>query len=239
MATFPDKYSSSKSYYPQKADAAHLSKSVQTSRQESISDWKMAVNYVEACNCDFGCPCNFSGTPTYGFCRALVFLKITKGNYGDVPLDGLAIVYVGSWPKAIHEGTGTLQIFVSKEANQKQRDAITKIVHGKAKGNGFFAIFATTMKYVLEPQFVDVKYKIDGKNSSFSVPGVLDAQLESFKNPMTGEESETQINLPKGFIWQTARACKTKVMRIVSPNLTFDDSGQNAFFCESLTFKGP
>ena len=130
-------------------------------------------------------------------------------------------------------------LFVSKEANQKQRDAVTKIVHGKAKGNGFFAIFATTMKYVLEPQFVDVKYKIDGKNSSFSVPGVLDAQLESFKNPMTGEESETQINLPKGFIWQTARACKTKVMRIVSPNLTFDDSGQNAFFCESLTFKGP
>jgi hypothetical protein len=216
-----------------------LSKSVQTSKQESIPEWKIATNYVETCNCDFGCPCNFSGFPTYGFCRAMVFMKITKGNYGDVPLDGLSVVYVGSWPKAIHEGSGTLQIYVSKEANQKQRDAITKLVHGKAKGNGFFAIFATTMKYVLEPQFVEVKYKIDGKNSSFSVPGVLDAQLESFKNPMTGEESETQINLPKGFIWQTARACKSKIMRIVSPNLTFDESGQNAFFVESVTFKGP
>src|SRR5260370_38237643 len=143
--------------------------------QESISDWKMAVNYVDACNCDFGCPWQFSGTATYGFCRALVFLKITKGNYGDVPLDGLAIVYVGSWPKAIHEGSGTLQIFVSKEANQKQRDAITKIVHGKAKGNGFFAIFPTTMKYVIELQFVYVKYKIDCENSIFSYQIGVDA----------------------------------------------------------------
>ena len=216
-----------------------MSKSVQISKQESIPDWKIAVSYIETCNCDFGCPCNFSGFPTYGFCRAMVFMKISKGQYGDVPLDGLATVYVGSWPKAIHEGSGTVQIFVSKEANQKQRDAITKIYYGRAKGNGFFAIFGTTHKFFLEPQFVEVKHKLDGKNSSFSVPGVLDAHLETFKNPITGEESETQIHLPKGFIWQTARACKTRVMRIVSPNLSFDDSGQNAFFCESLTFKGP
>ena len=199
----------------------------------------MSVNYVETCNCDFGCPCNFSGFPSNGFCRAMDLFRINKGHYGGVPLDGLSVVYVGSWPKAIHEGSGTLQIFVSKHADEKQRDAIAKIFYGRAKGYGPFAIIATTLKYVLDPQFVEVRSKIDGKNSSFSVPGVLDVQIESFKNPVTGDEQETQINLPKGFIWQTATACKTKVMRIVSPNLSFDESGQNAFFCQSLTFKGP
>jgi hypothetical protein len=109
----------------------------------------------------------------------------------------------------------------------------------EAKGNGSFAIFATTCRYKLDPQYVDIKYKIDGKNSSFSVPGVLDVQIETFKNPISGEEQETQINLPKGFIFQVARACKTKVMRIISPNMSFDDSGKNAFFCEKLEFKGP
>ena len=32
----------------------------------------MKADYVETCNCDFGCPCNFNGFPTYGYCRALV-----------------------------------------------------------------------------------------------------------------------------------------------------------------------
>jgi hypothetical protein len=206
---------------------------------ELIPSWQISVNYVETCNCDFGCPCNFSGFPTYGFCRALVFLHITKGNFGDVPLDGLSVILAASWPKAIHEGDGTEQIYASKEATKAQRDAIEKIWYGKAKGNGFFAIFASVTKYFLEPQFVEIKYKLDGRNSSFSVPGIIDVQTESFKNPVSGEESDTRIKLSKGFIWKESLACKTKKMRIVSPSLTFDDSGKNAFFVETLTFKGP
>ena len=216
-----------------------MAKTTQVMKEAAIPKWEITVNYAETCNCDFGCPCNFSGFPTYGFCRAIVFFNITKGHYGNVDIGGIPVVYVGNWPKAIHQGDGTLQFYISKSANAKQREAVAQIIGGKAKGNGPFAIFAGTIKYALEPEFVDIKYKIDGKNSSFSVPGVLDVKLEPFKNPVSGEESETEIHLPKGFIWQTAKACKTKVMRIVSPNITFDDSGQNAFFCQTLTFKGP
>ncbi|MDA4112899.1 MAG: DUF1326 domain-containing protein, partial [Thaumarchaeota archaeon] len=133
----------------------------------------------------------------------------------------------------------TEQIYVSKEADKAQRDAIEKIWYGRAKGNGFFAIFASVTKYFLEPQFVEIKYKLNGRNSSFSVPGTIDVQTESFKNPVTGEEGDTRIKLSKGFIWTESLACKTKKMRIVSPSLTFDESGKNAFFVETLTFKGP
>ena len=38
--------------------------------------------------------------------------------------------------------------------------------------------------------------------------------IESFKNPMTGEEQETKIQLPKGFIWKLAEAAKSKIMHI-------------------------
>jgi hypothetical protein len=31
-----------------------------------IPKWYMKANYVETCNCDYGCPCNFSGFPTGG-----------------------------------------------------------------------------------------------------------------------------------------------------------------------------
>ena len=169
-----------------------------------------------------------------------MFYDIIKGSYGNVRLDGLQVVEAGNWPKAIHEGDGTFQCFISKKASEEQRKALTSIFYGRAKGNGSFVIFASTCKYLLDPEFVDIRYKLDGKNSSFSVPGVLDVKIESFKNPVTGAEQETEIRLPKGgFIWSVARACKSKMMRIVSPNFAFDDSGKNAFFCENLEFKGP
>jgi hypothetical protein len=79
---------------------------------------------------------------------------------------------------------------------------------------------------------------IDGRKSSFSVPGIMDVQLENFKNPVTGEEQDTKIQLPKGFIWKLADAAKTKIMRIYTPSLNFDHSGKNAFYTV-VDFKGP
>jgi hypothetical protein len=232
---FLNKLASSRGPVP-KASRSVSTKQVQ---EETIPEWRIEVTYVESCNCNYGCPCNFSGFPSFGFCRALVLYSIGRGHYGDVKLDGLNVVEAASWPKAIHEGDGTMRLYISEEANRAQRDALVKIFGGEAKGNGSFAIFRSTLKYFLEPKFVKIKSKIDGKKSSFSVPGELDVQLESFTNPVTGEESDTEINVPKGFIFKVAQACKTKVMRIVSPNLSFDDSGKNAFFVKKLAFNGP
>ena len=203
-----------------------------------IPTWDLKADYVETCNCDYGCPCNFSGFPTYGFCRALVLYHIRTGSYGNVKLDGLDIVYAGSWPKAIHEGNGTVQLYISKNANEDQRRALVTIFQGQAKGDGPFALFAATVKYFLDPQFVELKVKIDGKKSSFSVPNVMDVQLESFKNPVSGEEQDTRIELPKGFIWKVAEAAKTNIMRITTASLNFDDSGKNAFY-SVVQHKGP
>lgn len=203
-----------------------------------IPKWNIKADYVETCNCDYGCPCNFNGFPTYGFCRALVLYHIRTGNYGSVKLDGVDVISASSWPKAIHEGNGTVQLFVNKKATADQRKAVLEIFSGKANGDGPFAIFAATYKYVLEPQFVDMAVKVDGKKTSFSVPGVIDVQVESFKNPVTGEEQDTEIHLPKGFIWKVAQAAKTRVMHILTPSLNFDESGKNAFY-SLVEHKGP
>jgi hypothetical protein len=85
---------------------------------------------------------------------------------------------------------------------------------------------------------VDINAKIDGKKSSFSIAGIMDVQVESFINPVTGEEQDTKIQLPKGFIWKLAEAAKTKLMRISTPYLNFDDSGKNAFY-SVVEFSGP
>lgn len=203
-----------------------------------IPNWSVEADYVETCNCDYGCPCNFNGFPTYGFCRSLILFHIRSGNYGSTNLDGLDVVTAVSWPKAIHEGNGTVQWFLTKNISQEQKDAVIAIFSGQAKGDGPFALFAPTYKYILEPQLVDLHVDINGKKSSFSIPGVLDVMLENFVNPVTGEEQDTRIQLPKGFIFKLAEAAKTKIMNISTPNHNFDDSGKNAFY-SVVNYKGP
>ena len=45
---------------------------------------------------------------------------------------------------------------------------------------------------------------IDGKKSSFSVPDIVNVETKSFTNPVIGEEQDTKIQIPKGFIWKLA-----------------------------------
>jgi hypothetical protein len=111
------------------------------------------------------------------------------------------------------------------------------IPSGQAKGD-CFALFAGTFSRFLEPQLVDINVKIDGRKSSFSVPGLVNVEVEGFKNPVTGEEQDTKIQLPKGLVWKIADAAKSKIMRITSPDLNFDHSGKNVFY-SVVEFKGP
>jgi hypothetical protein len=203
-----------------------------------IPNWNFNADYVEACNCEYGCPCNFSGFPTYGGCNAMLFYHIRSGSYGDTRLDGLDFITAVSWPKAIHEGNGTALLLVTNKANEEQRKALMQIASGQAKGDGPFALFAGTFSRFLDPQFVDIDAKIDGRKSSFSVPGIVNVEVENFTNPVTGEEQDTKIQLPQGLVWRIADAAKSKIMRITSPDLDFDHSGKNAF-CSGVEFKGP
>ncbi len=85
-----------------------------SSTLNQIPAWSFEADYVETCNCDYGCPCNFNGFPSNGFCSALVLFHIRSGNYGNVNLDGIDVVCAFSRPKAIHEGNGTVQFFITK-----------------------------------------------------------------------------------------------------------------------------
>ena len=92
-------------------------------------------------------------------------------------LDGLDFVYAASWPRAIHQGGGTCRVYITDRASQPQRHALTEIAYGRAGGNGAFTIFASTMRYQFDPEFVPIEMHVDGKRSSFTVPGILKVEL--------------------------------------------------------------
>jgi hypothetical protein len=66
----------------------------------------------------------------------------------------------------------------------------------------------------------------------------IQRKLEGFKNPVTGEEQDTKIQIPKGFIFKLADAAKSNAMRILTSTLNFDDSGKNAFY-SVVEYRGP
>jgi hypothetical protein len=55
-----------------------------------------------------------------------MLFHIRSGSYGDTKLDGLDFITALSWPKAIHEGNGTAQLFVRNKANEEQKTGTDK-----------------------------------------------------------------------------------------------------------------
>src|SRR4030095_17132541 len=80
---------------------------------------------------------------------------------------------------------------------------------------------------------------IAARRSAFRVPGHLDVALAPHTNPVSGEVQDIRVTMPKGFIFRTAQAARTVVMKLFGVGtLSFDHSGQNAFFAR-LEFAGP
>jgi hypothetical protein len=204
-----------------------------------IPRWDLRVDYVETCNCTFGCPCNFSGYPTDGRCEALVGYHVRQGRFGRTKLDNLDVIYAAAWPHAIHQGGGTLRLYVSEGASTEQREALVCIFSGKAKGSGPFELFAGTMADIQPPVFTAIEFQPDGRRSAFRVPGALEVALTPFTNPVSGEVQDVRLGLPKGFIFRSAQAARSLAMRILGTGpLSFDHAGRNAFYAR-LDFKGP
>lgn len=190
--------------------------------------WSLEADFLQACNCDYGCPCEFSAPPTRGFCDGTGAWKINKGHFGEVPLDGLGVGFAAHWPKAIHEGNGTLALFVDERANPRQREAILTICSGQAGGLPF-EILAQTFSKVLDPVFAPMQFHLDGRNSSVRVGDALNMAMEPIKNPVTGEPEDVRVEHGTGFIFKSADAVSGKECRVSVPGLAFSWPDKAAF----------
>lgn len=192
--------------------------------------WKISGTWLEACNCNFGCPCNFDGFPTLGYCEGNVGFKVDTGRHGDTKLDGLAVVAAAKWPKAIHDGGGKVAIFIDEKANEAQRNALVRILTAQDGGLPW-EILAPTFSEIVGPHFVPITFEVSGTNSRIAVNGV-DMKLEPLKNPVTGDISEAHTVLPNGFIFRDGHVCKSTKNVSTTKGVEFDWTGKNAYFAK-------
>jgi hypothetical protein len=168
-----------------------------------LVEWSMQGVEFGHCNCAFGCPCQFNSLPTHGDCRALTFVQIEKGLFGDVPLDGLRWGILASWPGPIHLGNGTFQSIVDERADPKQRAALESVSHGRETEPGklIWQVFSTTVTKVQPTLFkpIELTINVKARTAKVNVPGIIEAAAASIKNPVTGGDHQAQIALPTGF----------------------------------------
>jgi hypothetical protein len=157
---------------------------------------------MKNCNCAFGCPCDFNAKPTNGHCEGLLGMRITKGHFEDVKLDGLSFFAVVRFPGALHEGNGELQPIIDQRASPEQRDALFKIMSGQNSAEGtLFHIVSLIVTKMDDPIFAPISFQFDkdARLARLSIPGVLETDVDPIKNPVTGAPHRIRVVMPEGF----------------------------------------
>jgi hypothetical protein len=192
----------------------------------ALIEWQIRGTEMTNCNCNWGCPCQFNSLPTGGSCRALSFVQIDRGHFGKVTLDGLRWGMFASWPGPIHLGNGTFQSVVDVRAGAEQRAALEAISQGRETEPGtlIWQVFSTTVTKLLPTLVEPIDLAIDLKNRAahVKIPGIVDAQLNPIKNPVTGAAHRAVINLPNGFEFTNAEIVSGKAKAHGEIALDFD-----------------
>ena len=202
---------------------------------QSGPNWRTKGTLLQACNCDWGCPCNFNAPPTDGSCDGAWIGHIDEGNYGDARLEGLNFIIGAHWPKAIHLGNGEGFVIIDDRADQAQRDGLVAILTGKVGGP--FGILAGTLTQLHGPQFLPIELNLNGANSSVKAGTAVELEMEPIKNPVSGADAFPGVTLPQGLLYNTSTRASSKSFK-VRAGVEFESSGKDAAF-SPFEWSGP
>jgi hypothetical protein len=169
--------------------------------------------YVEGveygnCNCDFGCPCQFEALPTHDDCRGFEVTRIDKGHFGEVELSGLTIAMLYKWPGPNFEGKGELQVIIDERADEKQRQALEAIMHGKETEEAatHWWVYSTMSDTIHDTLFKPIEYEVDieARTARVVIPGVVESTGSPIRPPHGDGEHRVRIEIPNGIEFELA-----------------------------------
>jgi len=196
--------------------------------------WQLRGESLVACNCDWGCPCQFNALPTHDNCEALSAWEIRQGHFGNVKLDGIRFAHLYWWPGPVHEGNGVRRTIVDEKATPEQRQALLALDTGK-HGGGYLEIFAAVCPNVLDPVFAPISFETDreARTGAVRIPDIGEIQAEPIRNPVTGEPHRARINLPDGFEYKISEIANAARLRVSSGDkLSFEHQNSHAHLNE-------
>ncbi len=191
-----------------------------------MAGWRLNGSVLIACNCDFGCPCNFNARPSRGHCEGGWIWAVRDGHLDDVRLDGLNVALFADWPGAIHEGGGRAACYLDDRADERQRSALTRVLRGEVGGP--WGLFAKTYD-LAGPDAAHFDVKVAAHESRATIGDLVELELEEIRNPVTQAAVHPEVLLPEGLVVKRGAMAASKVFR-VRGGVEYDHSGQYAAF---------
>lgn len=192
---------------------------------QTATDWHLKGTVILACNCEYGCPCNFNALPSHGDCEGGWTWHIEDGHLDDVRLDDLNFSMLADWPAAIHEGNGEALLLIDERADEQQRGSIERFLRGEIGGP--WAILVNTIVTFHGPKVIPYEVDLAGDRSSVRAGDVLELATEPIRNPVSKAEVHPRAVLPEGFIFKEGAMLSSSAFR-VQDGVSYDHSGKYA-----------
>jgi hypothetical protein len=163
----------------------------------AVQSWRLRGDWFDVCRCRVPCACTFAQPPDEGQCDGILAWHINEGNYGDVTLDDLNVVAVGTFEGNIWAGEAKprMGFFIDERADDAQREAIQIIFGGDA--GGWPAGFAQLIDEVLGIEYAPIEFELDeGRRWRVEVPGKAKGSAQALTGPTSPEVPVTVHNAP-------------------------------------------
>jgi hypothetical protein len=165
-----------------------------------VPNWQLKGDWFDVCRCRVPCACTFAQAPDEGQCDGILAWRVRNGNYGDVGLDGLNVVAVGSFEGNIWEGEAkpAMGFFIDERADEPQREAIQAIFGGQA--GGWPAGFAALIDEIRGIEYVPIEIEIadDLANWRVEVPRKARGGAEALVGPTSLEGTRVEVHNAPG-----------------------------------------
>ena len=179
-----------------------------------------------ACNCDWGCPCNFEAPPTPGWCEGVYVWHLERGHYAGVTLDGSTFAMGSRYPGAVHEGNGTTVFMIDERVPVERRGVIESMIQEISPFNIFMDLTSNFLGF----RYLPFNLRLEGIRSRVTIQDTFEMQLAPIVNPVSGQDELATLNKPTGFTSQVQELCSAATNRLNHEELSFDYAGKYGEF---------
>jgi hypothetical protein len=146
------------------------------------------------------CGCTFAQPPDEGECDGILAWHVRERSYGDVALDGLNVVAVGSFEGNMWAGEAkpAMGFFIDERADERQHDALQAIFGGQA--GGWPAAFAELIDDMRGIEFAPIDFEIADDLGSWrvEVPGKARGSAEALVGPTSLPGTRVEVHNAPG-----------------------------------------
>ena len=191
-------------------------------------EWNVEGIQYGTCNCDHACPCQFEGLPNHGHCQGFDVIRVDRGRFGDVDLQGVVAAAIFAWPGAVFEGKGQMQLVIDDRASEAQRQAMEQVLRGEetVEAGTHWWVFAAMCDTVHETlvRRIDYEVSLEDRTASVHIDGILESRAESIKSAVDGSPHRVKIQVPHGIEFETAEIVDSNTRATGAIQLNLDST---------------